>query len=83
MRLERLSCVSPNHHEVIELPVEGTVFGPEGKNGVRGVPLWREGALLKRAFIAGSLSGFSQGIASQYTTTALSPTGAVSSCQQR
>lgn len=79
MRLERLSCVSPNHHEVIELPVEGTVFGPEGKNGVRGIPLWREGTLLKRAFIAGSLSGFSQGIASQYTTTALSPTGAVSS----
>ncbi len=78
MRLERLSCVSPNHREVIELPVEGTVFGPEGKNGVRGVPLWREGALLKRAFIAGSLSGFSQGIASQYTTTALSPTGTVS-----
>ncbi len=79
MRLERLSCVSPNHQEVIELPVEGTVFGPEGKNGVRGVPLWREGALLKRAFIAGSLSGFSQGIASQYTTTALSTTGAVTS----
>ena len=79
MRLERLSCVSPNHHEVIEFSVEGTVFGPEGKNGVRGVPLWREGALLKRAFIAGSLSGFSQGIASQYTTTALSPTGAVTS----
>jgi conjugal transfer pilus assembly protein TraB len=79
MRLERLSCVSSNHQEVIELPVEGTVFGPEGKNGVRGVPLWREGALLKRAFIAGSLSGFSQGIASQYTTTALSTTGAVTS----
>jgi conjugal transfer pilus assembly protein TraB len=79
MRLERLSCVSPNHQEVIELQVEGTVFGPEGKNGVRGVPLWREGALLKRAFIAGSLSGFSQGIASQYTTTALSTTGAVTS----
>ncbi len=80
MRLERiLSRVSPKQHrEVIELPVEGTVFGPEGKNGVRGVPLWREGALLKRAFVAGSLSGFSQGIASQYTTTALSPTGTIS-----
>ena len=79
MRLERLSCVSPNHHEVIELPVEGTVFGPEGKNGVRGLPLWREGALLKRAFVAGALSGFSQGIASQYTTTSVSPTGTVNS----
>jgi conjugal transfer pilus assembly protein TraB len=79
MRLERLSCVSPNRNEIIELPVEGTVFGPEGKNGVRGLPLWREGALLKRAFVAGTLSGFSQGIASQYTTTAISPTGAVNS----
>jgi conjugal transfer pilus assembly protein TraB len=79
MRLERLSCVSPNYQEIIELSVEGTVFGPEGKNGVRGVPLWREGALLKRAFVAGTLSGFSQGIASQYTTTALSSAGAVTS----
>lgn len=79
MRLERLSCVSPNHQEVIEMPVEGTVFGPEGKNGVRGVPLWREGALLKRAFIAGTLSGFSQGVSSQYTTTSVSPSGTVNS----
>lgn len=79
MRLERLSCVSPNHSEVIELSVEGTVFGPEGKNGVRGLPLWREGALLKRAFVAGTLSGFSQGIASQYTTSSISPTGTVNS----
>ena len=78
MRLERLSCVSPGG-EVVEMTVEGTVFGPEGKNGVRGVPLWREGALLERAFVAGTLSGFSQGISNQYTTTSVSPTGTVSS----
>ncbi len=76
MRLERLSCVGPTG-QIIDLPVLGTVFGPEGKNGVRGVPLWREGALLKRAFIAGSLSGLSSGIAQQYTSTALNPYGAV------
>lgn len=78
MRLERLSCVSPGG-EVVEMPVEGTVFGPEGKNGVRGIPLWREGALLKRAFVAGTLSGLSQGISNQYTTTTVSPSGTVSS----
>lgn len=78
IRLERLSCVAPNG-EIVDMPVEGTVFGPEGKNGVRGVPLWREGALLKRAFIAGSLSGLSSGISQQYTTTSVSPLGTTTS----
>ncbi len=76
MRLERLSCVSPKG-QIVDMPVEGTVFGPEGKNGVRGVPLWREGALLKRAFVAGALSGLSQGVSQQYTSTALNPYGSV------
>lgn len=64
MRLENLSCVRPKG-KILDIPVEGTVFGPEGKNGVRGTPLWREGMLLKRAFMAGSLSGLSQTISAQ------------------
>lgn len=78
IRLERLSCVAPNN-EIVDISVEGTVFGPEGKNGVRGIPLWREGALLQRAFIAGTLSGLSSGIAQQYTTTSVSPLGTTTS----
>ncbi len=78
IRLERLSCVAP-HGEIIDMPVEGTVFGPEGKNGVRGIPLWREGALLKRAFMAGTLSGLSSGISQQYTTTSTSALGSTTS----
>jgi conjugal transfer pilus assembly protein TraB len=78
IRLERLSCVAPNG-EVVDMPVEGTVFGPEGKNGVRGVPLWREGAFVERAFVAGTLSGLSGGISQQYTTTAVSPLGTTTS----
>jgi len=74
MRLENLSCVAPSG-EIVDMQVEGTVFGPEGKNGVRGVPLWREGALLKRAFVAGTLSGLSEGISQQYTTSQLTSTG--------
>ena len=74
IRLERLSCT----HEdgtVTEIPVEATVFGPDGKNGVRGIPVWRESALLERAFVAGTLSGISDGVAQSYTTSAISPWG--------
>lgn len=74
MRLENLSCVNPQG-QIVDFPVEGTVFGPEGKNGVRGVPLWREGSLLKRAFVAGALSGLSDGISQQYTTSQFTSSG--------
>jgi conjugal transfer pilus assembly protein TraB len=74
IRLERLSCTRLNG-EIIEIPVEATVFGPDGKNGVRGNPLWREGALLQRAFAAGTLSGISTGIAHGYTASSLNPWG--------
>jgi conjugal transfer pilus assembly protein TraB len=74
MRLERMSCTWPDG-EIIDVEVEGTVFGTEGKNGVRGTPLWREGTLLLRAAAAGTLSGFSQGLSQSFTTDSISPLG--------
>ncbi len=74
VRLERLSCVRPNG-KVVDIPVEATVFGPDGKNGIRGNPLWREGALLQRAFAAGSLSGLSSGIGRGFTSSSLNALG--------
>jgi len=74
MRTERISCTFPNG-EIVEQVVEGTVSGMDGKNGVRGTPLWREGALLGRAAVAGSLSGFAHGISETYTTNSISPLG--------
>ena len=76
IRLERLSCTKENG-QIIEIPVEATVAGPDGKNGIRGVPLWREGALLQRAFMAGTLSGISNGVSQSYTSNSLSPFGSV------
>jgi conjugal transfer pilus assembly protein TraB len=76
IRLERFSCVLP-HGKTIDVPVEATVFGPDGKNAVRGTPLWREGKLLQRAFVAGTLSGISSGIGQTYTSNAISPIGSV------
>lgn len=79
IRLETLSCADPETKKIIDLNVEGTVFGPEGKSGVRGMPMWREGALLQRAFAAGALSGLASGISQKYTQTSISPLGAVQS----
>jgi conjugal transfer pilus assembly protein TraB len=74
IRLERLSCVKANG-EVLDIAVEGTIFGPDGKNGVRGNPVWREGALLKRAFAAGTLSGFSNGLSQSATASSFNAFG--------
>jgi conjugal transfer pilus assembly protein TraB len=78
IRLETLSCTTPNN-TIIDMPVQGTVFGPEGKNGVRGIPLWREGAVLQRAFAAGALSGLADGLSQQNTTNTVSPLGSTTS----
>ncbi|HZW61149.1 MAG TPA: TrbI/VirB10 family protein [Candidatus Babeliales bacterium] len=76
IRLENLSCTFPNN-EIVDQSVEGTIFGPEGKNGVRGTPVWRESALLQRAFAAGTLSGLSDGLSQTYTTNSISAEGNV------
>lgn len=76
VRLESLSCTFPNN-EVVDQTVEGTIFGSEGKNGIRGIPVWRESALLQRAFVAGTLSGLSDGLSQTYTNNAISPLGNV------
>lgn len=75
MRLERMSCVFPNG-EIVEQVVDGTVFGKDGKNGVRGNPVWREKALLARAAAAGTLSGLGNALSQTYTTNSISPLGA-------
>lgn len=54
VRLERLSCVINNKH--IDQVVEGHV-GFYGKNGIKGIPVMRNGAMLGLAFGAGALGG--------------------------
>ena len=74
INLNRISCTFPNG-EIVEQQIDGNVFGMDGKNGIRGNPVWREGALLGRAAVAGSLSGFANGISQSYTTSSISPLG--------
>jgi conjugal transfer pilus assembly protein TraB len=65
LRLERLSCVRTDG-EVIDAGLEGYVVGDDGKVGLRGRLVNKQGALLARAVAAGVFSGFSD---------ALKPTG--------
>lgn len=74
--LQRLSCTFKNG-ETVEQEVEGTIAGPDGKNGVRGMPVWRDAAMTQRMFTAGFLSGVANGVSSSYTTNSVSPQGAV------
>lgn len=74
INIDKISCVFPNN-EIIDPKVEGWIFGRDGKYGVRGRPVWREGKLLQRAFAAGALSGISEGVSQSYTTNSISPLG--------
>ena len=66
VRLERLSCVKPNN-AIIDVAVQGTVYGMDGKNGIRGRVVRREGALMTRASVAGFFSGVGNGFRAQFT----------------
>jgi conjugal transfer pilus assembly protein TraB len=74
IRLERMSCFYPNG-EIIDQKVEGTVFGMDAKNGIRGNPVWREGALLGRAWVSGMASGVGKGVSQSFVTNQISPLG--------
>ncbi len=77
IRLERLTCVL-NNGEIISKEATGTVVGEDGKNGLRGELVTKQGQLIANAFLAGSLSGLGQAISQSYTTVSTSADGSVS-----
>lgn len=76
MRLETIACTD-TEGRIFESPIEGYVSGEDGKAGVRGHAVWREGALLARSFTAGFLGGIGQGIADTSGSTSTSALGTV------
>jgi len=58
IRLEKLVCTEIETKEIIETDVSGYVVGPDGKNGIRGEVISKEGKYLGRAAVGGVLSGF-------------------------
>ncbi len=77
LRLERLSCVLRGG-EILDVPIKGYVSGEDGKNGMRGHLISKQGALVARALLADTAGGMGKALSQSYSNVLTSPTGAVS-----
>ena len=75
-RLNKLSCTKKDG-SILEIPVEGYISFA-GKEGIRGVPVMRNGQILTMAGISGALSGFGSALAQGQQTQSISPLGVTS-----
>jgi len=74
IRTQTLSCVLKNGQS-LEVPIKGSVFGEDGKNGMRGRLITKQGAILANALLSGIAAGIGQGFAASTQTTAVSALG--------
>ncbi len=77
IRTESLSCVSVSG-EALDLPIKGYVAGEDGKAGVMGRLITKQGQVLANALIAGIGSGLGQAFQQSASTTSTSPLGSTS-----
>lgn len=78
LRTERLSCVLKDG-TVIDTKLDAYIAGEDGKAGVRGNLVSKQGALIANALLAGTLGGLGQGLAQAATTVTQTGSGAVTS----
>ena len=61
LRTENLSCVRADG-AALEVKIQGSVYGEDGKVGMRGRLVTKQGQMLANALLAGVVSGIGQGI---------------------
>ncbi len=76
IRTEKLSCMR-NDGTVMEISIKGSIFGEDGKVGVRGRLVSKQGQVLANALIAGVISGIGSGVQASFTNTQTSALGTV------
>jgi conjugal transfer pilus assembly protein TraB len=76
IRLESLSCVR-HDGRAIDAPVKGYVVGEDGKAGMRGRLVSKQGQVLANALLAGIGAGIGQAFQQSATTVSTSPLGSV------
>lgn len=74
LRTENLSCIR-HDGSALEVKIQGSVFGEDGKVGVRGRLIEKQGQLLARALMAGIASGIGQAFGTGTSTISVSPLG--------
>lgn len=72
-RLNKLSCTKKDG-SILEIPVQGFIAFA-GKEGIRGIPVMRNGKILTMAGISGALSGVGSALAQGAQTQSISPLG--------
>ena len=75
IRTESLSCVT-REGTAIDVPIKGYVAGEDGKAGMRGRLVSKQGQLLANALLAGVASGIGHAFQQGSTTLSVSPLGA-------
>ena len=78
LRTENLSCVRADG-AALEVKIQGSVYGEDGKVGLRGRLVTKQGQMLANALLAGVVSGIGQGLAISSTTYSTSALGTVAS----
>lgn len=78
LRTENLSCVRADG-ATLEVKIQGSVYGEDGKVGMRGRLVTKQGQLLANALLAGVVSGIGQGLATSSTNVSASPLGTITS----
>ena len=74
IRTESLSCITRDG-TAIDVPIKGYVAGEDGKAGMRGRLVSKQGQILANALLAGVASGIGQAFTQSSTTTSISPLG--------
>lgn len=80
IRAESLSMVMRDG-SIIDVEIKGSVFGSDGKAGVRGRLVTKQGQMLANALTAGIASGIGSAFQQGATTQSVSPLGTTSTVQ--
>ena len=80
IRTESLSCVTRDG-TAIDVPVKGYVAGEDGKAGMRGRLVSKQGQILANALIAGVASGIGHAFQQNASTLSISPLGSTSTVE--
>ena len=78
IRVSKLSCVKKDGTPLV-ISVRGYATGADGKVGLKGRVVSKQGAVLARALVAGFLQGVGQAFSRSQTNISISPLGSTSS----
>lgn len=78
IRIDTLSCITKSGKDIVR-SMQGYATGSDGKVGLAGVVVSKQGSMLARALVAGFLQGVGQAFQQSETNLSVSPLGSTTS----